>query len=136
MVEKGRELTVDPLGQMRLRFENEYKSAGAHAGQTLCYRPLLFTEHGLNTNFCRLADDTLNRSDDPTTAHFRLETVAGLVVDRAESHYACGALCDFALTIPARLRERELKLDADVDLGPVGGKITAASVIRIDAKLP
>jgi hypothetical protein len=136
LVEKGRELTVDPVGRLRLNFENEYKSAGAHAGQTLCYRPLLFTEHGLNTNFCRFADDTLNHADDPTTAHFRLETIAGLVVDRTESHYACGALCDFALTIPARLRERELKLDADVDLGPVGGKVTAASLIRIGSTLP
>jgi hypothetical protein len=137
VVEKDRELAVDPVGRMRLSFENEYKATQAQAGQTLCYRPMLVTAHGLNTNFCRLTDEKNDRAtDDPTTAHFRLQSIAGQVFDRAESHYACGALCDFAVTVPASIRAHELKLDGDVDLGPVAGKVTAASLIPIKANRP
>ncbi|HUE13650.1 MAG TPA: hypothetical protein VMR25_05765 [Planctomycetaceae bacterium] len=137
LVEKDREIAVDPVGRMQLRFENEYKVTQAQAGQTLCYRPLLVTASGLNTNFCRLADDKSDRAtDEATTAHFRLQSLAGQVFDRAESHYACGALCDFAVTVPSAIRAREIKLEGDVDLGPVAGKVTAASLIPIKANYP
>jgi hypothetical protein len=136
IVEKDREVAVDPLGRLRLSFQNEYKVTQAQAGQTLCYRPMLLTSHGLNTNFCLLVDDHSDRESDRTAAHFRLQSLAGQVLDRAESHYRCGALCDFAVTVPPGIHARELKLDGDVDLGPVAGKVTAASLIPLAANRP
>ena len=137
VVEQDRDVNVDPLGRMSLSFQNEYQVTQAKAGQTLCYRPLLHTSQGLNTKFCRIVDDTSDRANDPTAAHFRLQSLAGQVLDRAESHYECGtALCDFAVTVPIGIRARELKLDGDVDLGPVAGKVTAARLIPIAANRP
>jgi len=137
VVEKNRELAIDPVGRLQLGFDNEYKAIEARPGQTLYYRPLLETAHGLTTNFCRFSGENYERGAEcRTTAHYRLQTLAGQVLDKAHSNYECGALCDFAVTVPSGTPAKELKLAGDVDLGPLAGNVSGSILIPIKAIRP
>jgi hypothetical protein len=86
-VRADREVTVDPLGQ--LRFELHLPAGGARPGQELSVSPRLFTADGLLINSSACGDvEPFASSDKHNCATVQLVSSAGIVLGSAQSGFA------------------------------------------------